>query len=231
MGTVLAMMRQLRPFARLCTLGLLLSSLAACGSQPSQVRQLVSEAYARVTQRGAPALPPLRERLTPEVLATLDGPILIVELLETASEAGAQLIQRTADTETWSTLNGIQFTFRNGVLISTRGLSGDLMSADVSKVLPGMDQGTRGVVRVHRYLDGERQEVPRALVCDYIRAGPETVTVVTGTFTTMRIDETCVSSSETVKNQYWLDRRGLMRKSRQWVGPINGYVLFERIND
>lgn len=230
MGTVLAMTRRLQAFARLCAFGLVLGGLAGCGTQSSQLAGLARETFSGLLQRGAPPPPPLRARLTPEVLATL-GPILIVELQQSDSEAGAQLIRSTADTEIWATLNGIQFTFRKGVLQSTRGLAGDLMAADVSEVLSGLATGGRGKVRVHRYLDGEHQEVARALICDYTRAGRETLQLVTGTFGTTRIDETCVSSSETVQNQYWVDGRGVMRKSRQWVGPISGFVLFERIND
>lgn len=208
-----------------------LGALAGCGTESSQAVQLASETFARVFQRGAPEPPPLRERLTPQVLEALGGPVLIVELRQTGSEAGAQLLRRTDDRETWSTLNGVQFTFRQGVLQATRGLAGDLMAADLGEVLPALANGGRGAVRVHRYLDGERQEFARALVCDYTRAGRETITVLRSSYMTTRTDETCVSSTETVENQYWRDERGVMRRSRQWVGALSGYVVFERIGD
>lgn len=216
---------------RLIAMAFALGALSACGTETSQVVQTSRDFFVALTQRAPDNLPDLRTRLTPEVLSALGGPILIVELLENNAEAGAQLVRSSGDVEVWSTLNAIQLTFRRGVLISTRGLSGDLMSADIEQVLPALMTGGRGAVRVHRYLDGEEQEMPRALICDYERAGREQITLVTGTYTTTRIDETCVSSTETVENQYWIDTSGTMRKSRQWIGPFAGYILSERIND
>ena len=168
---------------------------------------------------------------SPEALASLDQPILIVELPETQSEAGAQLLRAEGDIEIWGTLNGIQFTFDQGVLRSTRGLAGDLMSADISEVQSALRAGGTGAVRSHRYLNGEDQEIVRALVCDVTMAGREQIGVLTGTFSTRKVVETCTSSAETIENRYWIDTRGLLRRSQQWIGPDAGYVVTERIND
>jgi hypothetical protein len=224
MGAVLAMKM------RLAGLGMIVAALAGCGSESTQLTQAARTFVSGLLQP-QPEPTPLRDRLTPQALAEFGQPLMIVELLENNAEAGTQLLRSTGDLETWAALNGIHFTLRDGVLMSTRGLSGDLMSSNLDQVLPAMRAGGRGAVRVNRYLDGEDQIVARAYVCDYTRAGRERITVVTGTYTANRIDETCVSSTETVENQYWFDLSGKMRKSRQWIGPFAGYVAFERIND
>lgn len=226
MGAILEMI--LRP-ACLALMAALV--LTGCGNRSSQISDAARGVLTNLLQRNQPEPPPLRERLTPAVLEELGGPILLVELLKDDAEAGAQLLRSNGDIEIWSTLNSIQFAFKDGVLLSTRGLKGDLMSSDVTQVLSGIRSGGRGAVRVNRYLDGEEQEVARALVCDYVRAGRERVTVLTGTYTVTRIDETCTSSSQTVENRYWIDTGGRMRKSVQWIGPFAGYVATERIND
>ncbi len=225
MGAVLAMTR--RGLALL--LGLL-TVLTGCGTERTSLVDQIIATVGQLTSRPAEG-PPLRDRLTPAVLEEIGTPILIVEFPQTGSEAGAQRLRAEGDLEIWSTLNGVQFAFRDGVLLYTRGIPGDLMSADLRNVRPAMASGGSDVVRVHRYLDGENQEMVRAYVCQYRQAGRERVTVLTGSFTTRKVIETCVSTTEQVENQYWFDAGGLMRKSTQWIGPDAGYVNFERIND
>lgn len=204
--------------------------LAACGTERTFFISQIGELASAFTSRGETG-PDLRTRLTPEVLAGLDGPILLVELTLTESEAGAQLVRSKGRLETWSTLNGVQFTFENGILFSSRGVAGDLMTSDLSQVRRTVAAGHGEAVRVNRYLDGEEQEFARALICDVRSAGRERISVVTGVFETRKLVETCVSSTETVENQYWIDNLGLMRKSIQWIGPKAGFLLTERIND
>lgn len=228
MGAVLAMrMTRLRhAFAALGLLG-----LAACGTEQSAFLQQASQLASSLISGPAETGPSLRERLTPEALATLDGPILIIELPNTASEAGAQLQRRAGRVETWSTLNGVQFTFDQGLLLSTRGLGGDLMSADLGETKRAFAAGHGEAVRVHRYLDGEDQEVARAYVCTWRSAGRVQIEVLGGSTSARNLVETCTSSTETVENQYWIDSSGKVRRSVQWVGVVPGYVLTERVND
>jgi hypothetical protein len=229
MGTVLAMSR-LRGLASLL-LGLTaLTALTACGTERTSFIDQAFAVVGQLTARGQTG-PTLRERLTPEALAQIGTPILIVEFPQTGSEAGAQPLRTEGDLEIWSTLNGVQFAFRDGILIYTRGIPGDLMSADVRNVQRALVSGGAEVVRVHRYLDGENQEVVRAYVCDYQSAGRVQVTVLTGSYRARRVTETCVSSSDAFENHYWIDAQGVMRKSTQWIGPKAGYVNLERIND
>ena len=208
-----------------------LPTLTACGSERSGFIEQAFALVGELTSRNAEG-PPLRDRLTPQTLAQIGTPVLIVKLPLTDSEAGAQPLRVDGDLEIWSTLNGVQFAFREGVLIYTRGIPGDLMSADLRSVRQAIRTGAgTEIVRVHRYLDGEDQEVVRAFVCDIRSDGREQVTVLTGSFSTRKVTETCVSSTEQMENHYWIDTRGLMRKSRQWIGPDAGYVELERIND
>lgn len=204
--------------------------LSACGTERTFFVDQLSQLGGLLTSRGE-AGPDLRTRLTPEALASLDQPILIINLPQTDSEAGAQLVRANGRFEIWSTVNGVQFTFEDGVLFSTRGIPGDLMTSDLREVRATMAARRGEAVRVNRYLDGEDQEFARAQVCDMRNAGRERLTVLTGVFETTKLVETCVSSTETVENQYWIDQRGVVRQSVQWIGPDAGYVLTERVND
>lgn len=114
----------------------------------------------------------------------------------------------------WQTLDGISLAFRNGVLVGTRGLGHDLMSADVSGTV-AMLQGAGGggyYPQFRSYVDGENRTVFRSYQCR--RSGGDGA----------RITETCVSPEETVENVYWLDGGGGVIGTRQWIGPELEYM-------
>ena len=119
---------------------------------------------------------------------------------------------RNRDVVTYLTPDGISVSLRHGVLVATRGLGFDLMTADVSAVIPAIRNRSQEVIRVHRYLDGEEQVVIRTFICDYSGAG--TVT------------ETCYSDGLRITNTYDLGGRAI-RASRQWVSPEQGYLRVE----
>lgn len=227
MGKVLAMMG----FVKWCCGAVLCFGLAGCGTDTSSLGNVVVSGITGLVRSDQPAGPSLRDRLTPEALATIDGPILIIELPDRDAEAGAQILNTRGPYVLWSTQNAIHFTFRNGVLQSTRGISGDLMSANLDEVVPAIQGRRSEAIRIHRYLDGEDQIVARAFVCSYARQGGQRITTVTGTFRTTKVTETCTSTDRSIENHYWLDGRGTVRKSKQWVGPFVGFVLTERVND
>ncbi|MEP4196170.1 MAG: YjbF family lipoprotein [Aliishimia sp.] len=207
-----------------------LAVLTGCGTDRDAFQ---SELLSRVSTIGksAPELPPIRARLTPTLLAAIPGAILIVEVPNRGAEAGAQIIREGRGHVIWSTLNEIQFTFRDGVLSSTRGLGGDLISSDLDEVVPAVRGARSQATRVHRYLDGEDQIVARAFICTYERTGGQRVSTVTRSFNTTLVTETCNSTDQTIENQYWIDGAGIVRKSKQWVGPYPEYVNTEWVKD
>ncbi|WP_422071095.1 YjbF family lipoprotein [Tranquillimonas rosea] len=206
MGTFLEMI------ARIACL-LVLTALAACG-RPS----LDADA--------------IRAQLSREQLNTVEDPLLLADLPTLDRAATLVVAAHSGDVLSWRTGDATQLSFRDGVLVTTRGLGNDLMSADVSETRTALRRGIAPNVyykKFHSYLDGENQTVLRSFMCRQARQGTETVTLVGAAHRVTRIAERCVSTHEEVNNIYWVGSDGTMWKSQQWISPGAGYVVTERL--
>lgn len=174
--------------------------------------------------------------LTGKVAPVTPRPIgperLRVSLPTTGARATLAPVARNHGTTVWQTLDGITLAFRQGVLTGTRGLGDDLMTSDVSNTLR-MLRGAQGegyYPHIRSYLDGEMKTVFQSYQCR--RAGQKRQPVRLGgtTHTVNRIEESCVSPDKSFTNIYWLDPKGAVIKSRQWVSPAVGYMETERVS-
>lgn len=223
MGAVLAMKAWFGAVA-------LMLGLAACGTDRGTIDTEILSRLSGLLQPRAEQ-PDLRQVLTPEVLASIDGPLLLVEIPDRDAEAGLQPIGLRNGHRLWRTGDGITMSFREGVLSSTRGLGTDLMSTDLDEVVRALRNRSGEAVRLHQYLDGEERIETRAFVCDYENLGRGRIETLRGAVNALHIQETCVTSDRSIQNDYWRSDDGVMRKSRQWVGPFIGYLTVEQIKD
>ncbi|MAM00302.1 MAG: hypothetical protein CL583_17825 [Alteromonadaceae bacterium] len=159
----------------------------------------------------------IRSRLTPDLLATLPDAVIVATLTKRKVSSVLLGAGRNGDTVTYLTPDGISMALREGMLVGTRGLGFDLMNADVEEPLAALAGGAdTGVVRLHRYLDGENATELRSFVCDYARNGAT-------------INETCHTPGITINNSYEMTRQGQIAASRQWIGPEVGYVEIQQV--
>jgi len=132
-------------------------------------------------------------------------------------------VARKGNVTVWQTLDGITLSFRDAVLVATRGLGDDLMSADVDgtlSMLHGSNE-TKHYSHIRSYLDGEDRTVFRSFQCHRdMRAEAGSAP---------QINERCVSPRGEMTNTYWLDRAGKIARSRQWVSPAINYMETERL--
>ncbi|MCC1494755.1 YjbF family lipoprotein [Cognatishimia sp. F0-27] len=232
MGAVLAMTghcdRPRRGVVRMAAALLMLGLLAGCAA--GQGGGPLADALSRIGAARAPAGPSLRAQITPEAVAALNQPVILIALPERGAEALARWVGANNGHATWASGDGVSIRIRRGILSATRGLGGDLLSADIADVEAALYAGgpTR-VIRIHRYLDGTDQVTIRALVCDITRAGPDTAETAVGGFATTRFDESCSGPDRTFENRYWIGANGQLRKTRQWVGPDVGTIVIERL--
>jgi hypothetical protein len=134
--------------------------------------------------------------------------------------------------EVWRSSDGAHLILRDGVLIATKGLGGDMRSADASPAIAGFDGSGGGGERLITLdrLDGSAQAVPFA--CDMTHLGRETIQIVDQRVSTYRMREDCSYRDTSFTNEYWVETTGgRMRKSRQWAGPVFGYVGFIRLKN
>lgn len=227
----------MRPLARRA-MAFSLLALGACGNAPDGGTPAIFTDAVRsfgglALHRQLPAVPPesaAEAGVTPEEVAGFQGPVLYAQAASRRANTLVPMTARVGRYTTWTAGDGISMTFKDGVLVATRGFGTDLMSADVDEVLDRLAGGEGTAVRVVHWLNGENHLVLRSFVCSYSHVGRESFRGVFGTESLDRIDEHCVTSDLSFDNSYWF-RPGshIPRRSRQWVGPELGPLVFETL--
>jgi hypothetical protein len=143
-----------------------------------------------------------------------------------AREARARLgpVARTGDVTVWQTLDGITLSMRQGLLVATRGLGDDLMSAEVDGVL-ALLRGASGegpVPHIRSRLDGEDRTEFRSYQCRRDAGGTDAGL--------RRVEVLCISPQDRFTNTYWLNSAGAVIRSRQWISPALGHLESTRIS-
>ena len=156
---------------------------------------------------------------------------LRVSLPSTGAVAALAPVAQNSDVTVWQTLDGITLSFRRGVLVATRGLGDDLMSADVEGDINLLrSRGGDGYYpHIRSHLDGEDRTVFRSYQCRRTGQAPTSVKVANQVMSARRIEVLCVSRGDKFTNIFWLDGTGRVIKSRQWVSTAVQYMETERI--
>ena len=213
-----------------------LALLAACGSDKSEpspmgaaVGSLAKATVSRVSGNGGggqakASAPPSRADIEKYGM-----PILRAVIPTRGADALVTISDQKGPVVTWSTTDGTTFTLREGVLIQTRGLGPDLMSA----AAPGVGQllrdgGTHQ--RVYYFLGQDDVSTRRTYDCTVDVKGRESVTIFGRAHAVTRVTEECKRPLGTLTNEYWIEGTTI-RKSRQWVSGLIGHIDFERVVD
>ncbi|MGD9861962.1 MAG: YjbF family lipoprotein [Pseudodonghicola sp.] len=132
--------------------------------------------------------------------------------------------------EVWSTEDGnVSLTTRNGLVIATRGLGGDLLSSQV-EVAENRPGPAGGGAQVQMIRDLDYRESPLALSCDLADLGSETIEILGQRQATRHLQQRCEGGGGRVVNDYWTDAgSGIVWQSRQWAGPYVGYLRLRRV--
>ncbi len=217
----------------------LVAALAACSggkdADPTQLQLLnaARESAGRLVAGGQAAA--ARPALTRALLEQVDNAVLEVAVERRDISAFLFRVLERGDSdpgriETWTTEDQkVTITTRNGMLIATRGLGGDLLSSAVQTEAdrPG-PAGGGAHVQMIRDLDNRERAV--ALSCELVDLGPETLDIVEWRLATRHLQQRCQGAGGRIENDYWVDpRAGVVWKSRQWAGPHLGYLRLRRL--
>jgi hypothetical protein len=166
------------------------------------------------------------DSLTRAQLKAFSGPLIFAHLEVSNAYASLSAVGQNGGATTYMTGDDVSLTFRDGILIASRGLGGDLLSSDVSSLPPALkQQETRKHKRVHRYLDAEDHILTMSFDCLVEQSGIAVVQFVERSYHTKAFKERCTGGTITFDNTYWVGvSDNKIVSSRQWVsGPI-GYV-------
>jgi Group 4 capsule polysaccharide lipoprotein gfcB, YjbF len=231
MGQGLALMRVLRA----ALAASLVAALAACGSSKPEasplgmaVGSVAKATIGRVTARRAPA----QAAPAPVTRADLEKfgvPILRAVIPVRSADALLTITDAKGGTLTWSTTDGTTFTQRDGVLIQTRGLGPDLMSAQApSAAALRTDGGTHQ--RVYYFLGENDGTTRRSYDCTVTAAGTEEIEIFARTHKVEKFTETCARPQGSITNTFWFEGP-VIRKSKQLASGGLGFIDFERVID
>lgn len=164
-------------------------------------------------------------------LAQLGAPALFASIRDRNQLATFMRRTRRNDVESWISASNVSLDFKSGLLIGSRGLGGDLMSADVTQPIAMILAGQEGFSkRFHSYLNGEDQIVTRSYVCEIKSRGARDVDLGKAIVSTRLIQEKCRNGSQSFQNLYWVDlRRQSIAQSRQWLSDDVGGIALRNI--
>lgn len=221
--------------SRLIGAGLIAGLMAACSSDQRDADGIVR--VIGTTLKGAVetrrAGPPKQVVVTPEMFAKIEVPMIQVNPV---TLGGSDFLQRAAmrrdsgkgTLEIWKSSDNAQIFLRNGVVVGTRGIGRDIIAADAAVTVSALrNRASRSGIRTFTISDGDVTSNRIQFRCDIVKLGPEKINVVNHVFTTDHFRETCVSAvagGQSLRNEYWVQQStGIVRKSRQWIGPVVGY--------
>jgi hypothetical protein len=223
-------------------LALVLAGCSGGNDVPALELQVIKSTREIIAAKTAPKTTP--PPVTRAMLDTLDGTFLEARLERHDLMAHLYVEAQRRDAgpgqiTVWHTFDTVTLTTRNGVLIATRGLGGDILSStiQVAGARPGPARAGEKIMNI-RSLDNKA--VRLTLVCELSDLGPETIEIIEHRHATRHLRETCKGgisgdgsgSPGTVVNDYWVDaRNGLVWQSRQWAGPYIGYLRLRQLTN
>lgn len=197
--------------------------------------ELFSAARGSIAQKAARRTQGARPPLTRAALDQIEG-AFIEATLERSGQL-AYLFRSAVRRDTgpgeivqWRTEDNVTLTLRAGLLIATRGLGGDVVSAEVPAAAGRVGPARPGA-RALFFRTGDLEEHRIALACDLVDLGPDPVVIVERRHPTRHLRETCTSEDGgQVQNEYWIDSRaGIVWQSVQWAGPHVGYLRLRQL--
>ena len=217
-------------------------ALAGCSSDGEGRADLLLQVGAQVgsqisgkTRRSREKLPPAT--ITRTQLENTKIPALQVNLIDRGGSDFLKRATRRNDAypgtvAVWRGTGNTEVHLRNGVLVGTRGIGGDILSVDAGATVQAVS-GARAGSGQRRYVlsDGGYGKVDLTLRCSIANLGAATTQVVHLSYGTIHLRETCQGGEAgdlRIVNDYWVEPgSGTVRRSIQWAGPYSGH--FEMI--
>lgn len=203
-------------------------ALAGCGelAKTGVGPRLVGALFPSMAQADTASNAPLD--FAPQTIAANPGQYQIFTINALSVQAPGLLVQDNGSEQTWASQSGFTATYRDGLLVATRGLGSDLMASDTGQVRAMLAQGGGQAQRAVDFLDDfDRIETVR-FACEIAAQGREVVDLGLRQPELAKYEETCSSPKLVFTNIYWLDGAGEILQSRQFVSQTVAYLRSNR---
>lgn len=188
-------------------------ALAGCSSEkdPASGAQMVKNATGAIfSGRQAGVAKPISRA----ELNAYKTPMIEIKVPRTGMTAYVVPISVANGVETWASASDQTVSFRDGIMVATRGFGPDLMRSE-GPSLARIAQGSGSVTRRMVWLDGSDAVQQFDFTCELSVAGTENITVVDRQHSTRHVLEHCSGKQGEFTNEYWLEGGNFLRKSKQ----------------
>lgn len=194
---------------------------------------MVSAVKSSVAARQAAPAPNVAVQMTRAQLNGITEPLIRTKTEKTGQISLLYIAQRNGNTQVWFAPDRVSFTLRAGLIVQTKGLGNDIYATDAPAVSALLEHrgGTGPTRRIIRRLDGANAQNVHVFDCTLTDRGPDSVIVLGTTFPARHYEEACSNAEQSFANDYWIDAKGVLRASRQWIGEDYGTLFMERLID
>ena len=219
---------------RLLVLFLGLTTLTSCSNSPDLTKGEI-EIFSLVrgalkTQARPDKFVDARKLVTRDKIDASGMEVLFVELESGKNGTSIKYPGKNIG-EVWLGVDGTTLTFKNGHLIATRGLGEDLMSSEGTFPSFHLISGSAEYVKTQSWLSEDNQIKSLNYSCTAaVESARKAITIFDKTFLVQRAVETCKAGDSKIKNEYYFERNGMLRRSRQFHSPALGYIFIERLD-
>lgn len=219
---------------RLLVLFLSLTTLTSCSNSPDLTKgeiEIIPLIRDAVQAQTAPEnFVDARKLVTRDKIDASGMEVLFVEL--ESGKNGTSIKYPGANIgEVWLGVDGTTLTFKNGHLIATRGLGEDMMSSEGAFPSFHLISGSTEYVKTQSWLSEDNQITSTIYSCTAsVENAREKIIIFDKTFLVQRAIETCINGDSKIGNEYFFERNGIVRRSRQFHSPALGYIFVERLD-
>lgn len=210
-----------------------LLATAGCGNDPGAgagAKLAIATLKGGGGKGGGAAGAPDPAQLVANGLKSVKGPVILAIVEGSGAAAAMGQAGTNGAYVTWTTRDKQQLTFRSGVLSATRGLGNDLIASTAGALIPLIRGRQAGAgTRTHYYLNGEGTLYSRQARCQVTPGSTDGLQIGAVQVSTRRMTETCQGEGMTFENLYWVAADGTVWQSRQWIGPVAGHVVVQRL--
>ena len=209
--------------------------MTSCSSTPEletgeiKTIQLLNKAFSQLNDLDV--LADSRKLLTRAQIDAAGIPILFVEL-ETGQNGTLTPYPGEGIGQTWLGADGATITLKQGVLKASRGMGDDLMGS-ISEMPEWLEINNNGASyrKKLEYLSGNNQIISLHMECDIKRhTDTESKEIWGKIFYVIKYEEACSAGNASIANVYYLDKKMIVRKSRQYHSQTLGYIMTERLD-
>lgn len=203
--------------------------LSACGdlAKTGIGSRVIGVVFPSMAQAEGPTTDPLD--FSPQTIAANTSQYQIFTINALGVQAPGRLVQDNGPDQTWASQSGFTASYRDGLLVATRGLGSDLMASDTGQVRSVLAQGGGHAQRAVDFLDDFDQIETVRFECEIDAQGREVVDLGLRQPELAKYEETCSSSKLVFTNIYWLDGTGEILQSRQFVSQTVAYLRSNRL--